>query len=124
MNIDPVRPNDLVDDVRRRDEAFTRCGATTWLTAAERATLAVLPWRTDRPTEVVDCELATDSHGDHLAFVVAADGGEQWWWLRWSNRSRELAQIDPCSAVQTDPVMDDDCMLPDDHSGPHSFDMV
>ena len=46
MNIDPVRPNNLIDLTPKRDGTSTRCGATTWLTAGERATLAVLPWRT------------------------------------------------------------------------------
>jgi len=70
------------------------------------------------------CELVDGHHGNHVAFAVAAHGGDQWWWLRWDGRSGaagELVQIDPCDAVLPQGRYADDCLLPQGHPGPHSF---
>jgi hypothetical protein len=74
----------------------------------------------------LSCELVAGHHGRHLAFVAAAQDGDQWWWLRWdgqSGQATELVQIDPCDAKLSQGRYADDCMLPHGHPGPHSFDL-
>jgi len=74
----------------------------------------------------LSCELLAGHEGSHIAFAAAARDGDQWWWLRWdgpSGECTELVQIDPCSAVLPQGRYADDCMLPDGHLGPHSFDL-
>jgi hypothetical protein len=76
----------------------------------------------------LSCELAAGHHGSHMAFATAAHDGDQWWWLRWSGQPAavvgELVQIDPCDAVFLHGPYPDDCILPQGHPGPHSFDVL
>jgi hypothetical protein len=72
------------------------------------------------------CELGAGHQGSHIAFAGAAWDGEQWWWLRWDGRSGEpgeLVQIDPCPAELPQARYADDCLFPEGHPGPHSFDV-
>jgi len=72
------------------------------------------------------CELVADHPGRHVAFAVAGQDGDQWWWLQWDGRpgqAAELVQIDPCDAELPQGGYADDCLLPTGHLGPHSFDL-
>jgi len=80
-----------------------------------------LPDRTDRALRGVACELVAGHDGRHIAFVVASDGGDRWWWVRWTARAREVVPLDVCEAVGH-PFLDD-CLLPPGHPGPHSFEL-
>ncbi|MBB4761878.1 hypothetical protein ACFQFC_37610 [Amorphoplanes digitatis] len=72
---------------------------------------------------VAACELAAGHPGSHVAFVVAAEDGDHWWWLRWDARHRHLIRLDPCERTATDEDVPDDCLLPSGHHGPHSFEL-
>jgi hypothetical protein len=70
--------------------------------------------------------MVAEHQGSHIAFAAAAEDGDQWWWLRWDGRSgepAELVQIDPCPAELPQGRYADDCLLPEGHPGPHSFDV-
>jgi len=72
------------------------------------------------------CELVAGHQGSHIGFATAARDGDQWWWLRWDERSGEVGemiQIDPCDSVLPQGRYADDCVLPLGHPGPHSFDV-
>ena len=69
------------------------------------------------------CELVTGHPGNHIAFVTAAQDGDQCGWLRWDAGSGELVQVDPCDAKLPQGRYSDDCLLPMSHPGPHSFDL-
>jgi hypothetical protein len=99
-----------------------RCGASTRLDALEFASVTTLPHTVDPVLRHLVCELGFGHEGDHVAFTVAAENGEQWWWLRWRGDIREVVQIDLCDGTQAAGANDDDCLLPHLHPGPHSFD--
>jgi hypothetical protein len=64
--------------------------------------------------------------GSHVALVATVRGGDQWWWLRWDGQlgeAIEVMQIDPCDAELSQGRYADDCVLPEGHPGPHSFDL-
>jgi hypothetical protein len=69
------------------------------------------------------CELGAGHEGSHVALAGTADGGDQWWWLRWHGQRHEVIQIDPCTAGLPHGPFQDCCTLPDGHAGPHSFDL-
>ncbi|MEV4637577.1 hypothetical protein AB0J80_09520 [Actinoplanes sp. NPDC049548] len=71
--------------------------------------------------EHLGCELVAGHGGDHAALVATADGGDQWWWLRWDERRETIVQIDPCVARSPRGRYADDCFLPQGHPGSHSF---
>lgn len=101
---------------------WPRCLETTTLTASEISTLRALPDLAGPPSKHdFACELAAGHHDLHAAFVVATDGGERWWWIRWSVHHRELRDLEICT--RTDEQSGDDCLLPAQHPGRHSFEM-
>lgn len=72
------------------------------------------------------CELAVAHDGAHVALVAVAHGGDQWWWLRWAGglgEAIEVIRIEPCDAELQHGRYADDCVLPQGHTGPHSFDL-
>jgi hypothetical protein len=98
------------------------CAVITTLTAAEVAGLGALIDLVGPPLRGrVGCELAAGHEGLHAAFVVAVDGGDRWWWIRWSFRQRVLCHLEICDSV--DPGDGDDCLLMAGHPGRHSFQM-
>ena len=100
-----------------------RCRAATDATASELAALSALPRPVEPVVRRLSCELAAGHRDSHVAFAVAADDGDRWIWVRWSPESRGFAQIDPCSTVSADPAIEDCCLLPHAHTGPHSFEI-
>jgi len=105
------------------ERLWDRCPASTRLTAEESAELDALPSPVDPVPRSVTCELAADHLGRHVAFTVAASGGERWWWLLWAADLRKLVEAHPCDRRQNHGPHRDDCLLPQDHPGPHSFDI-
>ena len=99
------------------------CGATTQVRPADVAPLPVSARQEGQGWRAVDCELAEGHDGSHVAFLAAADGGDQWWWLRWASESREAVHIDPCAVEGVNGAYRDDCLLPDGHLGLHSFEL-
>jgi hypothetical protein len=72
------------------------------------------------------CELVAGHEGSHIALVATAHGGDQWWWLRWDGQlgePKEVVHIEPCDAELPHERYADDCLLPEGHPGPHSFDL-
>jgi hypothetical protein len=106
-----------------RAQARSRCGRQTPISALEYATLDELPDRLARVTDDAACELAAGHRGSHVSFVVAAQQGDHWWWLRWNLKHRELVRLDPCTHTARDEGAEDDCLLPSDHPGLHSFEL-
>jgi hypothetical protein len=98
-----------------------RCGAATAVTDVEFAFLLGLQRRVDPPLRRVRCELAAQ-HGDsHVAFTMAADGGDCWWWVRWDTRRQNLVPLLTCDELAR--PGGDECMLPRPHPGLHSYEM-
>ena len=100
-----------------------RCGAVATVSAAKLVTLPAISEDAQQVSGRVCCELVTGHDGSHLALVATTHGGDQWWWLRWDGKVRELIQIDPCDAELPQGRYADDCVLPKGHPGPHSFDL-
>jgi hypothetical protein len=74
----------------------------------------------------LSCELVAGHDGSHVALVATVRDGDQWWWLRWDGQvgeAIEVVQIDPCDAELPQARYADDCLLPEGHPGPHSFDL-
>src|SRR3954453_7540236 len=108
----------------RRTRMYCRTVAS--VSAAELLTMMISADARPAPGPL-SCELVAGHPGDHLAYAAAAHGGDQWWWLRWDGRPDkvgELVQIDPCDAVLPQGGYADDCVLPQGHPGPHSFDLA
>ena len=107
------------------DSAFrsTCCRATSGLAAQEFATLVDPLSRFGQVVLDPVCELAAGHEGSHVAFAVAAEGGDQWWWVYWDKERAELIDIDPCPAERYLRPWTDSCLLPDRHPGPHSFEI-
>jgi hypothetical protein len=99
------------------------CGTTMRVGSGDAALLPASARRDGALWRVVACELAADHDASHAAFLAAADGGEQWWWLRWSLQTRDIVQIDPCAVVGFHGGYRDDCMLHDGHHGSHSYEL-
>ncbi|GIE94374.1 hypothetical protein [Paractinoplanes rishiriensis] len=102
---------------------WLRCAAVTRFSAAEQARLAALPSDDGPVPEPVGCELAVGHDGSHVAFVVAVHGGERWWWLRWAPDARTLTEAASCDHTRDHGQYRDDCLLPHNHTGPHSYDI-
>jgi hypothetical protein len=100
-----------------------RCRAATSLTAIEIAKLRVMCDQVPAAQTSLSCEMAAGHDGSHVAFAATADDGEMWWWLYWSGQAREVRQVDLCDGRCLDDPYLDDCLLPDGHPGPHSFDL-
>jgi len=100
-----------------------RCGATTSLTAIEAAKLRVVCYQVPAPDAVLSCEVAAGHDGSHVAFATTASDGDLWWWLHWGERARDVRRVDLCSGSLLDDPFPDDCLLPADHPGPHSFEL-
>jgi len=97
------------------------CRIATPVTAAERAVLLELADDAGTVMADLECELADRHDGCHVAFAATVDGGDQWWWVRWSTKAREVIVLDVCAGVGW--PGGDDCLLPCDHPGPHSFEL-
>jgi hypothetical protein len=103
---------------------WDRCLTSTDLTRAESTGLAALPLTVGRVPHTVTCELAAGHDGSHLAFTVAVHGGERWWWLHWTVDLRILVEAEVCDRTIDNSPDRDDCLLPKDHPGPHSFEIA
>ncbi|MEU4157343.1 hypothetical protein [Actinoplanes sp. NPDC026670] len=99
-----------------------RCGAATTVTDSEFTILLTQRYRLGTPLRDVECELASEHTESHIAFAMAADNGEQWWWVRWNPLVHEVAALEICPAVSG--PGQDDCLLPKGHAGGHSFDFL
>jgi hypothetical protein len=114
----------MVTATHSSDEAWLwpRCAETTTLIAPEISALRALPdLAGPPPKQQFACELAARHHDLHTAFLGATDGGERWWWIRWNVHHRELRHLEICN--RTDQQSEDDCLLPAEHPGRHSFEM-
>src|SRR5262245_7453074 len=88
---------DAAHVVRRRpDGLWGPCPASTRLTASVSARLEVLPSIVDPVLRSVSCELVAGHDDSHVAFAVAASGGERWWWLQWAADRRTLIEVESC----------------------------
>jgi hypothetical protein len=58
-----------------------------------------------------------------VAFTVAASDGDRWWWLRWDKHLRGLAEMDPCPESRSSESVEETCLLPERHPGPHSYEI-
>jgi len=104
----------------------TRCGTVATIGTAELLTLIASFEDTRSGRERLSCELAAGHSDLHVALVATVHGGDQWWWLRWDSQpaeALEVIQIDPCAAELPHGQYADDCVLPEGHPGPHSFDL-
>lgn len=99
------------------------CGVTRSLRGIEAAKLRVICRQVPDVQASLSCEIAAGHDGSHVAFATAADAGELWWWLCWGGQTREVRQIDLCDARWLDDPYMDDCLLPDGHPAPHSFEL-
>src|SRR3954470_7897788 len=89
--------------MRPRPKARVRpaeCGAPTQITASQFAALSALPDPVQPVPPSLVCELADGHEDDHVAFAVASDGGDQWWWVRWGGQRHEIVQIDLCEVTE------------------------
>jgi hypothetical protein len=102
---------------------WDRCRAFANLTCAESTRLGALPSAFGPILHSLTCELAADHDGSHVAFTVAVDGGERWWWLHWTADLRRLVEAEACDRTDDNSPERDDCLLPKGHPGPHSFDI-
>ena len=100
-----------------------RCPAVAAVSAATLSTLTAPPADLRAVGGPLACELVAGHDGTHIALAGTARGGDQWWWLRWQEPPGEVMQIDPCAAELPHGSYSDCCTLPDDHTGPHSFDL-
>ncbi|GIE96690.1 hypothetical protein Ari01nite_41550 [Paractinoplanes rishiriensis] len=74
------------------------------------------------PLRHVHCELVVGHEDSHVAFVLAAEYGERWWWVRWDSTRHEVLALGVCP--YTEPQEHDDCLLPVGHVGTHGFQLV
>jgi hypothetical protein len=100
-----------------------RCPAVATVSAAALSTLTAATVDLRRERGPFGCELGAGHDGTHVALAATARGGDQWWWLRWHEQFSEVIQIDPCTTELMHGPDSDCCILPEDHTGPHSFDL-
>ena len=100
-----------------------RCPAVATISAAELSTLTAATVDLRAESGWLGCKLKAGHDGTHVALAATARDGDQWWWLRWQEQLHEFIQIDPCAAELHHRSYSDCCTLPDDHTGPHSFDL-
>ena len=112
-----------MSSVPARPPEHTRCAVMTSLMDVEVAKLRVVCGQVPAPQAALSCEVGAGHDGHHMAFAASADGGDLWWWLCWTGQTRELRQIETCEGSCLDDPYLDDCLLPDGHPGPHSFDL-
>jgi hypothetical protein len=108
----------------RAGRTLARCGIDTEITAAQFAALSALPDPVEPVTRRHACDLAAGHEDDHIAFVVASDGGDTWWWLCWGRQGQVVVQIDPCEVTEPELPALEICLLPAGHPGSHSFDLL
>jgi hypothetical protein len=104
--------------------ALARCGIPTEITASQFAALSARPDPIERVRSHFVCDLAFGHEDDHVAFAVASDGGDKWWWVRWGRERHVIVQIDPCEVAEPDVPVLEFCLLPAGHPGSHSCDLV
>lgn len=109
--------------VVRKRARKVRCWAVATVSAAELVTFPTISEDAHPMSSHLCCELVAGHDDSHVALVAIAHGGDQWWWLRWDGKVGELIQIDPCDAELPQGRYADDCLLPEGHRGPHSFDL-
>lgn len=85
--------------------------------------LAGLPGLVGAVQQAVACELVAGHEGSHVAFTVASDDGDRPWWIAWSRRRFQVITIDVCTH-ETEDHDRDTCLLPAEHPGPHSYQLV
>ena len=103
-----------------------RCHTLATITAAELLTSTPISAYAQPERGPLSCELGAGHDSDHVALLATAQGGDQWWWLRWDGRPSEVTeviQIDPCDVELPHGRYADACFLPDGHPGPHTFDL-
>jgi hypothetical protein len=110
-----------MSNVRSQPLESRRCEARTSLTTTEAAKLRVISTDVPAPNTSLPCEIAAGHDGDHLALAAVSDGDELWWWLCWGLRVRQVRQIDLCDGRDLDDPYLDDCLLPEGHPRPHSY---
>ena len=113
MGFDPKAPR-----------ALARCGIDTEITVSQFAALSELPDPLVPVTSHLVCELAMDHEDDHVAFAVASDGGNTWWWVCWGWQRHVVVQVDPCEVTEPEVPTMEVCLFPAGHPGSHSFDLV
>ena len=111
----------VLDGDSSATQLWPQCAIATALLDSELSILRALKDLAGPPQGYVACELAAGHGGRHTAFVVAAHGGDRWWWIRWESQERELIDLELCD--HTDEQGRDDCLLPAGHPGVHSFQM-
>jgi hypothetical protein len=102
------------------------CQTLATVSAVELLMMTTISANARPAGDQLSCELVAGHQGNHMAFAAAAQDGDQWWWLRWDGQPSgvgELVQIDPCDAELPRGPYADDCVLPQGHPGPHSFDL-
>lgn len=111
--------------LRQRTET-TRCRMVATVNTAALQTLPASSEVTHPQSGHLSCELMTGHDGSHVALVGTAHDGDQWWWLRWDGQpgeAIEVVQMDSCDAKLPHGRYADDCFLPADHPGLHTFDL-
>jgi hypothetical protein len=110
----------------RKRGVKVRCRAVATVSATALLTLIAASEDANPESGRLSCELVAGHGGSHVALVATAHGSDQWWWLRWDGQLGEVTeviQIDPCDAELPQGRYTDDCVLPEGHPGPHSFDL-
>jgi len=103
--------------------SLARCGLHTEITATQFAALTALPDPVEPITPCLFCDLEVGHADDHVAFALASDGGDTWWWVRWGRERHDVVQIDPCEVTEPEVPAMEICLFPAGHPGSHSCDL-
>jgi len=114
----------LVESNPKAGLTLARCGTHTEVTVTQFAALTALPDPVESITTYLVCDLELSHEGDHVAFVLASDGGDKWWWVRWGRERHDVVQIDPCEAPEPEVPAMEICLFPAGHPGSHSCDLL